>query len=220
MASVSANNQHYLAFMQDIYEVSQMCSTTTYIWGGFVIDIIEGEFTREHHDLDGFTLNLLEVLPDMTAFYKARGYFVEFRDDFDILVISRDGLHAAFNRLENDGAMMIWRHIGDEGAVYFPSDWLDDEPREFYGKSVYTSGLQFDYLLKTNTRMLNPEWKHRQKDNATIERLEKIISKTGLNPKEFLSQAWSYNPFWAKRGYPEYAMPMVAYLIPTTGDSI
>ena len=103
---LSTNNRHYLEFMQDIYEVSLACSTTTYIWGGFTADIIEGRFLREHHDLDGFTLNLLDVLPDMTALYKSRGYDVEFNNGFDILGISRDGLHAAFNRLETDGVMV------------------------------------------------------------------------------------------------------------------
>lgn len=128
---LSANNQHYLKFLRDIYEVSLACSTTTYIWGGFTVDIIEGRFLREHHDLDGFTLNLLDVLPDMTALYKSRGYDVGFNEEFDMLGIARDGLRAAFNRLETDGAMMMWRHIGNDGTVYFPPNWLDDTPRDF-----------------------------------------------------------------------------------------
>ncbi len=82
--SISVGNQHYLAFLRDIYEVSNACSTTTYIWGGFTIDILEGRFLRDHGDLDGFTLNLLDVLQDMTELYEARGYAATFRTDSDI----------------------------------------------------------------------------------------------------------------------------------------
>jgi hypothetical protein len=196
--------------MQDIYEVSLACSTSTYIWGGFTLDIVEGRFLREHHDLDGFTLNLLDVLPDMTALYESRGYGVEFNQDFDILGIKRDGLHAAFNHLETDGAMMMWRHIGNEGTVYFPAYWLDDAPRDFYGTPVYTAGIQLDYALKTNIRLVHAEWSSREKDQAAIRHLERLIERDGLDPEVFLREVWSYNPFWAKRGYPEYAMPILA----------
>lgn len=210
---LSANNQHYLEFLRDIYEVSLACETVTYIWGGFTLDIVEGRFLREHHDLDGFTLNLLEVLPDMTARYESCGYKVEFNEDFDILGISRGGLHAAFNRLETDGAMMMWRHIGNEGTVYVPAYWLDDTPRGFYGTPVYTAGIQLDYVLKTNVRLIHAEWALREKDHATIRHLERVMERENLDPEVFLTEVWSYNPFWAKRGYPEYAMPIMARLL-------
>jgi hypothetical protein len=32
-----------------------------------VLDIVEGYFLREHHDIDGFTLNLLDVKNKMDA---------------------------------------------------------------------------------------------------------------------------------------------------------
>ncbi|HEY3378086.1 MAG TPA: hypothetical protein VGL77_11395 [Armatimonadota bacterium] len=107
---ISANNQRYLTFMRDIYDVAQACATTTYIWGGFTLDIYNGRFLREHHDLDGFTQNLLDVLPESMALYERRGYTTEFRDDFDMLTIRRDGLHATFNRLEIAGETAMWRH--------------------------------------------------------------------------------------------------------------
>jgi hypothetical protein len=72
--TVSANNRRYLAFLRHIYEVSNACSTTTYIWGGFTIDVLEGRFLREHHDLDGSTLNLLDVRHDLAALCEERGY--------------------------------------------------------------------------------------------------------------------------------------------------
>ncbi|MHB1295477.1 MAG: nucleotidyltransferase domain-containing protein [Anaerolineae bacterium] len=203
-------NQRYLGFLKDIYEVSAACGTRTYIWGGFAIDVLEGRFLREHHDLDGFTRDLLDVRERMTALFCARGYEVAFREDFDMLTIARDGLHAAFNRLEVDGETAMWRHIGDEGTVYFPLRWLDDAPRAFYAAQVYLAGVAFEYTLKTNIRMLHAEWNPREKDRVALDYLESAMARNGLDPEEELRHVWSYNPFWAKRGHPEYAMPTVA----------
>lgn len=208
--TVSANNRGYVEFLRDIGEVSTACGTRTYIWGGFTIDILEGRFVREHHDLDGFTLNLLDVLPEITALYAARGYVTEFREDIDMLTIRKDGLHASFNRLEVDGPIAMWRHIGDEGTVYFPVEWLDTTPRDFYGVSVYSAGIQLDYALKTNIRMIHATWTLREHDHAAIAALERMMAQYDLDPEDFLRHVWSFNPYWVKQGYPEYAMPTVA----------
>lgn len=207
---ISPNNRRYLEFIKDIYEVSASCATTTYIWGGFTLDILKSRFPREHHDLDGFTLNLLDVLPQVTELYEDRGYETEFNRDFDILGIRKEGLHASFNRLESDGDTAMWRHIGNEGTVYFPMDWLDKIARDFYGTRVFLAGAKLEYCLKTNIRIFNAEWVSRDKDNEIIKRLEEILAAEKSDPEEFLTQIWSYNPFWVKRGYPQYAMPVVA----------
>ncbi len=208
--TLTPNNQRYLDFLKDITTVSAACGTTTYIWGGVTIDIIQGRFLREHHDLDGFTLNLLDVRRSMSDLYEQRGYTVTFRDDFDILVIKKDGLHAAFNRLEIDGEVAMWRHIGNEGTVYFPVSWLDAVPRPFYDIRVYSAGLQLDYALKTHIHLIHATWEPRDKDRIAIAHLEAALAAANLNPDIFLRQIWSYNPYWAKRGYPQYAMPVVA----------
>ena len=210
MGTLSAGNRGYLAFLRDITEVSAACETTTYIWGGFTVDLLEGHFVREHHDLDGFTLNLLDVLPEMMALYTARGYAAAFRDDIDMLTIRKDGLHASFNRLEIDGPIAMWRHIGDEGTVYFPVEWLDATPREFYGVHVYSAGLELDYALKTNIRMTHATWILREQDHVAIAALERMMAQRNLDPEDFLCHIWSFNPYWVKQGYPEYAMPTVA----------
>jgi len=207
---LSPNNQRYLGFLKDIYEVAVACGTTTYIWGGFTLDLVAGQFLREHHDLDGFTLNMLDVLPALMEHYAQRGYTPSFRDDIDMLVIAKDGLHAAFNRLELDGEIAMWRHAGDEGTVYFPVTWLDAAPRDFYDTRAYSAGLRLDYALKTNIRLTHATWEPREKDRVALVRLEAALAAADLDPEVFLRQVWSFNPFWAKRGYPEYAMPVVA----------
>jgi hypothetical protein len=206
----STNNRRYLTFLEDICAVSLACKTRTYIWGGFTLDIFEGRFLREHHDLDGFTFNLLELLPELTNQFEQAGYTTTFREDIHMLVIEREGLHAAFNRLDIDGEIAMWRHIGDEGTVYFPVNWLDAAPRDFYSTQVYSAGLQLDYALKTNIRMTHATWELREKDCAAIAQLEEALAARALDPEQFLREVWSYNPFWAKRGYSAYSMPAVA----------
>ena len=215
--TLSPNNQAYLAFLRDIAEVSAACETVTYIWGGMTVDLLEGRFLREHHDLDGFTLDLLDVRGGMAVHYEERGYAVEWRSDIDMLVIRRDGLHAAFNRLEIDGETAMWRHVGREGTVYFPAAWLDAAPREFHGVEVTCAGAQLDYALKTNVRLTHATWEAREKDQAAIAYLEKILAEQCQEPEVFLRQIWSYTPFWAKRGHAAYAMPVVARALAPLG---
>ena len=146
----------------------------------------------------------------MRALYEQKGYTTQFRKDIDMLVVARGDLHAAFNRLELDGEIAMWRHIGNEGTVYFPVDWLDDAPRDFYDARVFSAGIQLDFTLKTNIRMTHATWDLREKDQAAIAYLEKAMTAKGMDPEDFLRRVWSFNPYWAKRGYPAYAMPAVA----------
>ena len=208
--TLSPRNQQYLTFLKDIYEVSNACATATYIWGGFTIDILEGRFLREHHDLDGFTPKLLDELDRMMTLYEQMGYTTQFHKDIDMLVISRGELDAAFNRLDIDGEIAMWRHTGDEGTVYFPAAWLDDAPRDFHDARVFSAGIQLDNALKTQVRMTHATWDLHEKDHVAIAYLEKAMAAKGMDPKVFLRRVWSFNPHWAKRGYPAYARPAVA----------
>jgi hypothetical protein len=190
--------------LQDIYEISTTLETRTYIWGGMVVDILCGEFLRVHHDIDGFTLNLLSVKSDMATLLSRRGYGAEYADEYDMLTIRKGDLHAALNRLEIDGDTAMWRHVGDQGTVYFPVDWLSPDPRSFYGTSTYISGAEFEYAIKTNVHLLNPEWEPRDKDRFAIRFLSAELDRRGVDKAQVLSSIWSYTPFWAERGYPEY----------------
>ena len=150
---LSDRNRIHLEMLRDIFEVSQGCSTRTYMWGGIVVDILRGKFTREHHDLDGFTLNLLDVLEGIQSGYESRGYAVQYDTKYQILKIEKGGEHASFNRLEVEGEMAMWRHVGDYGTIYFPEVWLDETPRRFYGELTLTSGVKFEYAIKKNVKV-------------------------------------------------------------------
>ncbi len=206
--TLTGANAQLLTLLSDIHDVSVACATTTFIWGGLTLDVLTGRFLREHHDVDGFTLNLLDVLPEMTARFEALGYTVRFLSDFHILRVAQGEVHAGMNRLERDGERAMWRHIGDQGTVFFPFAWLDGAPRDFCGVPVTTAGVELDYALKANVRLLSPEWAPREKDVQARAILEEELVRRGIAPEDVLARVWSVNPFWAARGYAEYAEPV------------
>lgn len=208
---LSDSNRVQLALLRDIYEVSGLCGTQTYIWAGLVRDIVCGHFLRDHGDVDGFTLNLWQLRDDLADLYRQRGYIVSFLEEFHILRIDRDGVHAAFNRLEVDGETAMWRHIGDQGTVYFPRQWLSDTPLSFYDVPVLISGIEFEYAIKMHPQLLSPTWHGREKDVEAIAWLSERLAERQIAPEDVLPRIWSYNPFWVKHGYPEYALPAVAW---------
>ena len=208
--SLSPQQSAQLALLRDIFEVSALCDTRTYIWAGLVRDVLSGAFLREHGDVDGFTRSLWEKRQELAAHYEQRGCRVSYLEGVQMMRIDRDGVHAAFNRLDIDGDTAIWRHIGEQGAVYFPQRWLPVEPILFYDAQVYPSGVAFEYCIKSHPELLSPLWKGRAKDVEAIAWLEGMLVEQHLGREEALQQVWSYNPFWVKKGYPEYAMPTVA----------
>jgi hypothetical protein len=202
---LSDHQRLILQFLQDIYEVSAALSTRTHIWGGMVPDILCGRFLRDHHDVDGFVLNLLDVKDEMADLFSERGYTTAYADQIDMLRIEQGDLHAAFNRLEIEGDLAMWRHVGDHGTVFFPAGWLDLTPRCLYGVPVHISGVRFEYAIKTHVRLLSPEWEPRDKDRAALSFLASGMEQRGLDGTQVLSEIWSETPYWVERGYPEYA---------------
>jgi len=211
---ISEKNRQYIILLKDIFDISSELGIMTYIWGGFAVDIWEGRLLREHGDLDGFTENLNENIEDLMELYKARGYEVTFNKEFSMLKVEKDTVHAGFNPLKFNGKTAEWKHIGDEGSVFFPVGWLDEIPRDFYGVKIFTAGIKFEYALKTKVSMLNPEWQLREKDREAITYIKEKLQAQNIDEVEDIYKwFWSYNPFWYKRGYDEFFRPTVAYPI-------
>jgi hypothetical protein len=200
---LSDRQKQQLQGLNDIYEISRSCSTNSYIWGGLVMDIFEGCFLREHRDIDCFTLNLLDVKSDMNVLFQQKGYSTKFLSDIDMLQIERDGCHAAFNRLEIDNDAAMWRHIGNEGTFCFPRVWLENRTRYFYDTPVLVSGIEFEYSIKTKVKLLSPIWELRENDLKALEYWNKKIRDQNINPENLLTQIWSDNPYWRKKGHKE-----------------
>lgn len=204
-----SRNQEYLKIMEDIYHVSQKSGLKSFVWGGFAVDILQGEFTREHGDLDCFTEKLDENREMLRQQYEALGYSVSYMEEFWMLRIEKNGMHASFNSVRDIDGIAHWYHIGPRGTVYFPYDWLDRTPRLFYGIPVYTIGEKMAYVLKSSARLLNPEWRMREKDCADIARLERLLDMKAEEREEIKKKVWSHNPYWYARGYEECYYPIL-----------
>jgi hypothetical protein len=205
--SYSNSNRAYLALLEHVYEISAICSARTYIWGGFTLDIFEGKFTREHHDLDGFIDGMMPKLDKLRVMFEQRGYETSFRDDINMLTVRKGKQHGVFNAMERDGTVAMWRHIGNQGTVFFPFEWLDKAPRRFYDAEVFTSGAYFEYAFRQIAQYVNPEWKERKKDRTAKQYFEKRVRELGIEPDALLSKIWSYNPYWLKKGYDGFDKP-------------
>lgn len=201
---LSESQEYQLQILRDIHEVSCLCSTNIYVWGGLVIDILEGYFLREHHDIDCFTLNLLDVKNDMDDAFKQKGYLTEYISDIDMFKVNRYGCKVGFNRLEIAGDTAMWRHIGNEGTVYFPLSWLSKTPVNFYGIPILISGAEFEYAIKAKVKLLSPIWELRDKDFKALDYWTQKLRLRNVDTANLLRQIWSDNPYWRKKGYREY----------------
>ena len=205
---MTSKAQAHLKLMQDIYKISTHHGFKTFIWGGYAVDILHGQLTREHSDLDCFTESLAENKDILTSAYEAQGYTVKYLEDFWMLIIEKDGVSATFNSVRNIDNIAHWHHAGLHGTVFFPYEWLDNEPRLFYGVPAYSIGVELAYLLKTNVKLISAEWQMREKDRADAAILEQILVSKGICKNEIRKKVWSHNPYWYAKGYAEYYYPI------------
>jgi hypothetical protein len=208
-AGAKVNFEKQIEFIKDIYTVSAKLGLKTYFWGGFAVDILNGSLTREHGDIDAFTENLVENKDRLIAEYKLLGYTLEYYlDEFWMLCLKKDGVSATFNTVKNIDGIAHWHHAGQRGTVFFPHEWLDETPTDFYGAPAYTCGIELAYLLKTNVKLISAEWQLREKDRADIAVLERILAAKGVDVDAIKKKVWSFNPYWYGKGYGEYFFPV------------
>ena len=64
-------------------------------------------------------------------------------------------------------------------------------------------------MLKTSARLMNPEWKTREKDYSDIALLERLLDRNAEEILEIKKKVWSHNPYWYERGYAVYYFPIL-----------
>jgi len=162
---MTTRTQKQIELIKDVYAVSTSLGLKTFFWGGYAVDILHGTLTREHSDIDGFTENLVENKDELIVRYESIGYSIGFYlEDFWMLQIKKGDVHATFNTVRNIDGIAHWHHAGSHGTVFFPYEWLDEKPTDFYGSAAYTFGVEMAYLIKTNVKLISAEWQLRGKD--------------------------------------------------------
>ena len=205
------NEEEYLTFLKRLFEVTEQMPIDLFLWGGLTIDVYSGRILRPHHDIDAFATNLSKYIPELVGNFNDKNYIAKYDDQFNILKIRSNNYHASIKELVVLKTVAEWKHIGSQDSVYFPSDWLDKEPRTFYGIQLYTSGQRFEYSFKKIACDLNPKWEKREKDIKALEFLTDLLISQSIEIENLLEKIWSYNPYWLKQGYDGFSPPVLMF---------
>jgi hypothetical protein len=177
---VSGKNQSVLEAMRLVESISAGLNTTSWIWGGFAVDIQQGCFLREHRDLDYLTLNLHTLVREFAEGFEDAGWQSRRLGNGD-LKLEREGIKIQLGHVEILG-FAKWTHDGERGYVSFPEGWLSSRPFRFCDVEVHAIEPEFQWVLLEHPEMLNPEWKLRDKDIRAKEQLGKILADRGVDP--------------------------------------
>jgi hypothetical protein len=179
-------NESNLAAMALIETHSKSLNTLSWIWGGYTIDIYENRFLREHDDLDYLTLNLHDLIQEFTGVFKNCGWQALPLENGD-LRLEKQGTRIHLGHVElSDRAR--WTHNGDKGSIWFPKEWLSTQPVRFYGQEIHVVEPEFQYVMIECPQMLNPNWKHRQKDIDARAYLKSRTNERGASLQSLLDR--------------------------------
>ncbi|MCP4429042.1 MAG: hypothetical protein GY803_31540 [Chloroflexi bacterium] len=149
--------------------------TISYLWGGFTLDVYDGRFLREHHDLDYLTENLACLKPRFIEQFEARGWQAQKLANGDLRLI-KNNIRVHLGNIQFS-EVAIWTHNGENGAISFPVEWLKSTPTLFQGAAVHVVEPEFECVLKHYPQLLNPDWKPRDKDIIARKQLREMITK-------------------------------------------
>ena len=177
-----------LEVMELVEAFSEELETTSWIWGGFTIDVYENRILREHDDLDYLTLNLHNLIPQFSDLFAGCNWQVNFLENGDLKIMHDDfKVHLGHVEIANKAR---WTHNGDKGSIWFPSAWLNFQSVDFCGIEIHVVKPEFQYVMLQQPQMLNPNWKLRDKDLAAREYLRNNIESRGNNPHTLLEQVY------------------------------
>jgi hypothetical protein len=132
---MTKSNELYFSVMELVEAYSGKLETTSWIWGGFTVDIYKNRVLREHDDLDYLTLNLHSLIPQFSEMFARCGWQVKVLENDDLKLV-RDGIKVHLGHVEiTDKAR--WTHNGDKGSIWFPSNWLDFQSADFCGIKIH-----------------------------------------------------------------------------------
>jgi hypothetical protein len=182
----SNKNEQQLQAMELLEIYSKRLHTIPWIWGGFIIDVYENHFLREHEDLDYLTLNLHGLIPQFTQCFENDGWQTTLLENSD-LKAERESVKIQLGHVElSDKAR--WTHNGEKGSLWFPREWLNPKPLSFCGVEIHVVAPELQFVLMEQPQLLNPAWRHREKGTIAREYLKGYIKEKGIPPQSLFAQ--------------------------------
>ncbi len=175
--------------MELVETFSESLNTISWIWGGFTVDIYESRILREHDDLDYLTLNLHSLIPQFSELFTNCGWQANVLENGD-LRLKRKNIKIHLGHVEiSDKAR--WTHNGEKGSIWFPSDWLKSKPVNFCGVEIHVIEPEFQFVMIERPQMLNPSWKHRDKDISAQGYLRNYIESKGITAQSLFERVFN-----------------------------
>ncbi len=172
--------------MRLVEAISAQLGTTSYIWGGFTMDIYEGRMLREHGDLDYLTVDLERLKPQLAALFAQHRWPCKVVANGD-LSPRRGGFRMQLGNITLDEGVR-WSFNGDKGFVVFPRTWLLAEPVCFCGVQVHVVAPEFEYMVKCCPQIFNPDWHARPRESEALARVRSMLEARGVDPDHLYYQ--------------------------------
>jgi len=150
--------------MAQVETVSNSLHTTSWVWGGLMVDIYQGHFLREHHDIDYLTRDLYKLSKPLKELYQNLGWQVQHVANGD-LMLTRERIEVHLGNV-TFSEEACWTHNGELGSIYFPVVWINGQPKEFLNLAIHVVEPELQFVLLTDPKLLNPKWVPREKDIA------------------------------------------------------
>ena len=184
---ISRRNRVLLAGMRLVEAISASVGTISYIWGGFALDIHQGQLLREHSDLDYLTVDLARHKPELAALFARKRWPAKVVSNGD-LSPRRSGYRMQLGNITIAGDRVRWTFAGEAGFLEFPRSWLHPGPVRFCGVDVHVVEPEFEYVIKCCPQMFNPDWKARANDDEVRSHIRALLDRRHVDPDELYAQ--------------------------------
>ena len=138
-----------------------------------MVDIYQGCFLREHHDIDYLTRDLYKLSSLLKDLYQSYGWQVQQAVNSD-LILTGEGIEVHLGNVTISEAA-CWTHNGELGSIYFPVAWLNSRPKKFLDLAIHVVEPELQFVLLTDPQLLNPGWVPREKDIAARTYLRTLL---------------------------------------------
>jgi len=182
------NSQFYKGVLSDLADAIEITKIRIYIFGGFTMDVWENKILRDHHDLDTIGLNFWLNSEKLVSFFKGRGYDIYRVPNGDIK-FKKNNFGISMTNCEVNSKIVKWSPYGVIGNIYFPSNWLSNEPFLFDDFSLYTVDKRFEYCLKNNPSYFNSDWPQRD-HSVTLNYLKQHLQSADIYVDDFIKEMY------------------------------